>query len=302
MMKSRPLLRAVSRSFYLTLRALPAAIRDPISLGYLLARATDTIADAAQAPTALREETLRAFSSTTAEVLLPTALVEAEGLTPGERELLAGLPICFADLDALPPEDQVAIRSVIAHIIRGQLLDLERFADPRQIRALPDAEALEEYIYLVAGSVGEFWTDLCLRHRLIAGAPEDELRRLGVNFGKGLQLVNILRDQPADLAAGRAYLPSRYGITAPEELADWWMVRAESYLADAAIYLTHLRRVRLRFACFLPWRLGVETLAALKKNPPLRTRQRVKVSRAQVRAAMWAGAVFALLPARRPRV
>ena len=39
------LLKEVSRSFYLTLRALPGAIRPQIGLAYLLARATDTIAD-----------------------------------------------------------------------------------------------------------------------------------------------------------------------------------------------------------------------------------------------------------------
>src|ERR1700709_377833 len=39
------LLKATSRSFYLTLRVLPAGIRAQIGLAYLLARATDTIAD-----------------------------------------------------------------------------------------------------------------------------------------------------------------------------------------------------------------------------------------------------------------
>ena len=39
------LLRGVSRSFYLSLRILPAALREPIGLAYLLARAADTVAD-----------------------------------------------------------------------------------------------------------------------------------------------------------------------------------------------------------------------------------------------------------------
>jgi len=39
------LLKNVSRSFYLTLRVLPGAVRPQIGLAYLLARATDTIAD-----------------------------------------------------------------------------------------------------------------------------------------------------------------------------------------------------------------------------------------------------------------
>ena len=44
------LLRDVSRSFYLTLRVLPAAIRPQIGLAYLLARTTDTIADTELVP------------------------------------------------------------------------------------------------------------------------------------------------------------------------------------------------------------------------------------------------------------
>src|SRR5258708_16520867 len=39
------LLGRVSRSFSLTLRVLPAAVRPQIGLAYLLARTTDTIAD-----------------------------------------------------------------------------------------------------------------------------------------------------------------------------------------------------------------------------------------------------------------
>jgi farnesyl-diphosphate farnesyltransferase len=55
------LLRDVSRSFYLTLRVLPREIRPQISLAYLLARATDTIADTKAVPRAKRVETLQQF-------------------------------------------------------------------------------------------------------------------------------------------------------------------------------------------------------------------------------------------------
>ncbi len=44
------LLKATSRSFYLTLRVLPGAMRLQISLTYLLARTTDTIADTELVP------------------------------------------------------------------------------------------------------------------------------------------------------------------------------------------------------------------------------------------------------------
>ena len=44
------LLKETSRSFYLTLKALPSRIRPQIGLGYLLARIADTIADSKGGP------------------------------------------------------------------------------------------------------------------------------------------------------------------------------------------------------------------------------------------------------------
>src|SRR5579864_7554687 len=54
-----PILRRVSRSFYLSIRLLPKKLRDPVALGYLLARGSDTIADTANLPVDQRAEKLR---------------------------------------------------------------------------------------------------------------------------------------------------------------------------------------------------------------------------------------------------
>src|SRR5207253_253284 len=53
------ILARVSRSFYLSIRLLPKKLRDPVSLAYLLARASDTIADTTELPPDLRIENLR---------------------------------------------------------------------------------------------------------------------------------------------------------------------------------------------------------------------------------------------------
>ena len=57
------LLSRVSRSFYLTLRVLPSVMREPIGLAYLLARASDTIADTELVPSSRRLELLRAYGN-----------------------------------------------------------------------------------------------------------------------------------------------------------------------------------------------------------------------------------------------
>ena len=53
------LLQQTSRSFYLTLRVLPAAVRPQIGLAYLLARTTDTIADTELVPIEQRLDALK---------------------------------------------------------------------------------------------------------------------------------------------------------------------------------------------------------------------------------------------------
>ena len=53
------LLTRVSRSFGLSLRLLPPEVRPVISLAYLLARTSDTLADAALVPVSKRVEALQ---------------------------------------------------------------------------------------------------------------------------------------------------------------------------------------------------------------------------------------------------
>ena len=56
------LLRKVSRSFELSIRLLPGRLRQPISVGYLLARASDTLADTAELPAGERLELLESWA------------------------------------------------------------------------------------------------------------------------------------------------------------------------------------------------------------------------------------------------
>src|SRR5260370_24520618 len=55
-------LRSVSRSFYLSIRFLPSRLREPVALAYLLARATDTVADTARISGTFRRESLQTLS------------------------------------------------------------------------------------------------------------------------------------------------------------------------------------------------------------------------------------------------
>jgi farnesyl-diphosphate farnesyltransferase len=288
-------LRGVSRSFVLTIRALPAGLRRPVGLAYLLARASDTIADTASAPIDARIECLRGFGSKCGR------LGEIKPENESERYLLANLDRVTGALEGLPVADREEIVALLRKITRGQELDLIRFPDAANLRALETAGDLDEYTYLVAGCVGEFWTRICGAHLPGYGRISlDDLCRLGRGFGQGLQLVNILRDIPEDIRNGRCYLPMAElraaGVSEPEELQgdlrraepvfEAWRQKALRYHEEARQYIEEIRPWRIRFACLLPWALGMRTLRLIGERSPLEKGERVKVGRKEVRRIM----------------
>ena len=149
-----------------------------------------------------------------------------------ERQLLESLPDSLACLEGMEHADRNDIRLVLEKITRGQMLDLQRFDNPQEIRALSTAADLDEYTYLVAGCVGEFWTRLCFRHvRQFSSRTEDEMLALGKLYGMALQLINVLRDAGSDLRAGRCYLPE-HELSAVQ-LTPWRMpLRTRALPAD----------------------------------------------------------------------
>jgi farnesyl-diphosphate farnesyltransferase len=242
------LLKQTSRSFYLTLRVLPARVRPQIGLAYLLARTTDTIADTEIVPLdqrlgALQQLRERILGQNSAPLNFGE-LARQQG-SPAEKLLLEKTEDSLAALKNFSAADQKLIRDVLATITSGQELDLKRFAGgagvppavcgvapqtspdkfvheadgatpsatrgtrvPPKIIALETDAELDDYTWRVAGCVGGFWTKICRAH-LFPNAKLDEPQFIadGIRFGKGLQLVNILRDLPADLKKGRCYLP-----------------------------------------------------------------------------------------------
>lgn len=292
------ILREVSRSFYLTLRLLPSGFREPLSLGYLLARLSDTIADAGTVELEKRKELLEKYrvllsapgKHSDAQKFahsLPGEL-EGAGLPRGEWDLVMRAAECIDWLEAMDRKMSKHIRKVVGIITDGQSWDLTRFEGEGVVRLERDDE-LENYAYQVAGSVGEFWTEVGFS----CGEPfSDEARstllKWGANYGKGLQLVNILRDVPEDLENGRCYLPggdSTDGESLQKELPRW-QKRAREFLADGFRYAETLRGVRLRASTGLPAILGVRTLDRLETATWEDLVQRVKVSRKTVKLSL----------------
>ena len=301
---SDEILPRVSRSFYLSIRLLPRKLREPVSLGYLLARASDTIADTADIPIELRTEKLKLLGRGIQGEALGDVIVDlGKTLAPlqkdeAERALIESLQPLLDWLDQSEVEDREEVRVVLEQINRGQLLDLERFRDPKQIVALETAVQLDEYTHLVAGSAGEFWTRLCFRHLpKFTTRSETEMLDLAKSYGMGLQLINILRDAGADLRAGRCYFPDEELHSAamgpsqilrePERFLPIyrkWREKAERGIADGIKYAGAVRNRRVRIATALPALIGARTLVLLRGAGATALRRHIKVPRKEVRS------------------
>ena len=298
------ILRSVSRSFYLSIRFLPRQLREPIALAYLLARTTDTVADTTRVPVTVRMEALKMFSDgILGKASREMVVNQVASFVPlqenaAERTLLDSLPDCLEWLEQIGRADRDDIRAVLEKIMHGQMLDLHRFGDPTQVRALETAADLDEYTYLVAGCVGEFWTRLCFRHlRDFASLIQDEMLALGKRYGMGLQLINVLRDAGTDLRAGRCYFPDdelgAIGLSAAQILSESdrfqpiyqsWMEKAQDGLTCGMQYSRAIRNRRVRAATVLPALIGARTLALLRRAGGGALHQTIKVPRREVRA------------------
>jgi farnesyl-diphosphate farnesyltransferase len=316
-MELNNLLKATSRSFYLTLRVLPAAVRPQIGLAYLLARTTDTIADTEILPV---EQRLAALQKLRERILGQSSaplhfgeLAQQQG-SPAEKNLLERVEASLAALKEFSEADKKLIRDVLTTITTGQEMDLQRFgglSSPesrtahQQIIALETPAELDDYTYRVAGCVGEFWTKICRAH-LFPNARLDEKQFIndGIRFGKGLQLVNILRDLPADLKNGRCYLPLQRldeaqllpdVLLSPANAQKFlplfheYLDKAEAHLAAGWRYTNTLPfgQFRVRLACAWPILIGVRTIEKLRGADVIGLRQRVKVSRGEVRGIIF---------------
>lgn len=315
---ARRVLDRTARSFALSVRALPRAVREPVEVAYLLARAADTVADSplAGAPDGAARAAslagLRAALRDGGAGWHPAGLVDPA--SPEETALLASADRLLGRYRGLPAGDRGDVRDVVDRLAATMEDELRAFPGP-DLRALPDAAALAAYTEGIAGCVGAFWTRLLVRHGAVSRAAAPALERAGRRYGRGLQLVNVLRDLPRDLRRGRCFLPAgelREAGLVPADLLDpaalprlapvlaRWERRARAGLLAGLLYTARLpaRRWGVRVATALPARLGLLTLdrLAAADAPRLDPDVSIRIGRADVRRALVATAAWSLVP------
>jgi farnesyl-diphosphate farnesyltransferase len=306
----RDLLRHVSRLFYTTLVVVPADVRDQVSLAYLFARAADTIADTELIDRPRRLDFLGQLKGQFISDQISWGQIREIQRAMGplqrdssERVLLERLEDCFKLFQEFSPDDRRCVQRLMTTLTQGMEMDLSVFpgTSVKDLVALKTIDDLDRYTYYVAGCVGEFWTDLmCAHRRALASWNVREMSDVGVRFGKGLQLTNIVKDIAHDLQKGRCYIPetmlSEAGLK-PRDLSNQGnlsrfqpvlskLVRlAVEHLDQGWLYTMSVPRyeTRLRLSCMWPILSAGESLRLVMNSPDLlNPAVKVKIPRSKV--------------------
>ena len=302
-MDTETLLKNTSRSLYLSVQALPRAVRPTFSIAYLLCRYADTIADTHLLPASTRLAWIREFAKLVelqpqAQLARLAREISGKSENPYEEELIKNLPLCVAEFNRLPAEDQSLILQVVRAVCEGMEIDLTTF--PTEPMSRPKAfgkpEDLEHYCRMMGGKPGLFWSQLIAKTSSLH-VPQEDFFAWGQQIGDALQIVNILRDLPKDLQLGRCYFPltdlQQVGLTPadllqPENSARFepikqkWISWGLARLQKAAVYFQQIPKKQLGQRAAVAWPVlwTADTLFLLAKEPCLLDcKKRVKISR-----------------------
>ena len=297
------LLKNTSRSLYLSVQALPPTIRPAFSVAYLLCRYADTIADTSLLPASRRLFWIERFPSLieqqpAEEVARLAQEIEGGSQNPYEKILIQNLRPCLEAYNQISAQQKPFILEVARAVCDGMKIDLRCF--PQEKNAAPKAFAtaheLEHYCRLMGGYPGLFWSKLI--YDATQNTPDkDSFFTWGQQIGDALQIVNILRDLPADLKNGRCYFPQedleKYNLS-PADLLDAsasprfepvkqkWISWGLQRLQTAPAYFRQLPKKHFGQRAAVAWPVlwAADTLHKIAQEPSLLdANKRVKISR-----------------------
>ncbi len=304
------LLQGVSRTFALTIPQLPSGLFEAVSNGYLLCRIVDTIED----DTALSAEQKKKYAGQFVEVVAGEADVVpfaaslapllSEATIPAEHELIQLMPDVIRITHSFSNVQREALTTCVRDMAEGMVY-YQQLDTSKGLETLAD---MERYCYYVAGVVGEMLCKLFCAYSPDIDRHRDELMKLSVAFGQGLQMTNILKDIWDDHERGACWLPqdifSKYGF----DLADLKPGQSDprfeqgleelisigyACLQQALEYtlLIPAREAGIRNFCF--WSIGMAelTLAKINANKGFQHGDEVKITRRSVKTIVAASKV-----------
>lgn len=296
------LLEGVSRTFALTIPQLPGSLHPVVANAYLLCRIVDTIED----EVSLDVNQKKHFCSFFIEVVKTgnNTDVFAKELAPLLSKQTIPAEHCLIHLtqkvieithtfDAIQKE---ALAACVETMAKGmpifQALDLHS-----GVKTMAD---MDNYCYYVAGCVGEMLAKLFCNYSEEINTHKDELLKLSVSFGQGLQMTNILKDIWDDAKRDVCWLPQDIFSETGFELKN---LTPETNDENFRLGLEHLISIAnehlhnaLRYTQLIPanetgirnfclWAIGmaVLTLKKIKENLDFNDSNQVKISRKDVK-------------------
>jgi farnesyl-diphosphate farnesyltransferase len=312
------ILPRVSRTFAPTIRMLPRPLSLHVTVAYLLCRVADTIEDSSVLDVEHKKAILRAYASLLQReqfCLAPDGFVQRLRQLPrrgAEYELLHNFPLLMAVYARFPLNVRKGISTWVVEMVSGMRKYAQSKYNSNQ-NFLDTLRDMDEYIYYVAGTVGNMLTVLFAHYSSrIDRRITKKLEKNAEAFGKGLQMINIIRDMPADWQYHRSYIPNelltKYDLTRQSVFSPRAAVRsgemveelidlALSYLDGALQYIVDIPKaeLRIRLACLLPLFWALRTLLHLKNNlNAFFNKEKIKISRAVLRKELCFAHVSAL--------
>lgn len=296
------ILQGVSRTFALTIPELPPALARVVGNAYLLCRIADTIEDEPVLSPAQKRRFSRQFIEAVAgegdarEFARELSPLLSDYTLEAERDLVRNTPRVVR----LTYSFNDTQRRALARCVRIMSEGMADFQENKSLAGLENLAALDRYCYYVAGVVGEMLTELFCDHVPEMRPHREVLLRLGVSFGQGLQMTNILKDLWDDRRRGACWLPRDVFWRAGFELEDLTPGRYDPAFGEGLRELIGIARMHLHNALaytlmfpssepgirrFCLWALGMAVLTLRKIHHRLdfTTGQEVKISRRSVR-------------------
>lgn len=305
------ILQGVSRTFALTIPVLPGPLARVVSNAYLLCRIADTIEDDKHLPDYRKREFSEQFINVVAGTddagkfageLYPELSPEA---TADEKDLIKNTGAVIRITHSFNQRQRAALERCVTIMAEG----MTQFQEADVRHGLRDQADMDKYCYFVAGVVGEMLTELFCDYSEEIDRERDQLMRLAISFGQGLQMTNILKDIWDDQKRGMCWLPqavfSKYGTSlrdiSPDKNNSGFQSAlgellgvARAHLANALSYTLLIPSHEPEIRRFCLWALGmaVLTLRKINANRAFSSGREVKISRRSVKATVMVSNLF----------
>ncbi|MFC4410846.1 squalene/phytoene synthase family protein [Chungangia koreensis] len=255
---AKAILKKTSRTFNIPINFLEGNLKQAVSSAYLCMRAIDEIEDHPE----MQSETKQLLLRRTADLLREGFDAdEYEDLMTPYRDVLPEVTLRLGDWIAVCPAEIVRkVAESTAEMADGMAKWTERNWK------INTKEDLDDYTYYVAGLVGVMLSDLWKWH---ANIEAD--RELAIGYGRGLQIVNILRNQEEDAERGVSYLPDGWSRADLFHYADENLNLAKEYMRDIKG-----KNRSITLFCKIPLALAENTLKVMKVGKEKMTRYEVE--------------------------